>query len=849
MTRCLKTVGALVAAALLFGWSAPPANAALTGIQQDCFEAIAKGAAGYVKTRLKVIQKCNDANLKAANSCLPASITESLTKAETKFRDTVNKVCPAGSPAADLLRMQNLGFPAQCAGDVGAFSSADMMDCQFDNHERLVDDLLTNQYGDVAGPLTDKAVLSCQKTIAKEGAKYSALLLKEVQKCRNGLNSGKLLGFPPTSCEAQPKTADKLAKGEQKFRDAVAKKCSDPGTLAALDVCDTPATTVLDAQNCLVEEHKGRTRGMISFEYATPKQCGDNQLNRLDEECDGVEDDACPGECGDPNDIGNPLDPNDDGSFFACLCKNIPRERAIEHANADLDNGWSGQSHDAGIVEGGGFVLDLYDCDNLTDFDCNTGPHCTGGAQQGCSTDADCGIDGPCRKRRTAVGPHCNLNIQQACLADGSAVDPACTGGSDDFCVQTSHGPPLPLSAGGISVCLQNIFREDVIGTTNLQTGSSAFRLRQSSITHLSQNSVQQPCPVCGGFCDLPSNPGGGPGGRTICATDDDCPSSVKCVTEPICSFGPNKDKTCRRTAPNGNLTDQFGTTSVDCPPDNNISGQTGLDILFNPATTATLVLEPSIQCEGVGFTGKVCKTAASPLDVGKVCTVDADCPGGGAGSCAHQCFCPGTGLGMRPNACDAACVSSGADDKQACTSDVDCPTGFCHLGDCRVNPTDTDSNQEGICTVGPSEGACSKTIIKGCSSAAECAPPTCAFCKSGRVCSGGANTGLACAANSDCPGSVCLIGECIGGANEGMDCTTNGDCPGGTCGETCEFANRQCFVNQGIVRTGTPGVPDRETAAIFCIPVTQAPSVNATSGLPGPGSLLTPATSVLVGF
>jgi hypothetical protein len=57
----------------------------------------------------------------------------------------------------------------------------------------------------------------------------------------------------------------------------------------------------------------------------------------------------------------------------------------------------------------------------------------------------------------------------------------------------------------------------------------------------------------------------------------------------------------------------------------------------------------------------------------------------------------------------------------------------------------------------------------------------------------------------------------------------------------------RQCFVNP-IQRTGAPGMPDRAAAALFCIPAT-SPAVDGVAGLPGPGALTQPITSLYSGF
>jgi hypothetical protein len=63
-------------------------------------------------------------------------------------------------------------------------------------------------------------------------------------------------------------------------------------------------------------------------------------------------------------------------------------------------------------------------------------------------------------------------------------------------------------------------------------------------------------------------------------------------------------------------------------------------------------------------------------------------------------------------------------------------------------------------------------------------------------------------------------------------------------------FSNRNCFVNTGITRQGVAGVPDRVSAATFCIAqLPLAPSINTTAGLPGPGAITQPATTIEVGF
>jgi len=368
-----------------------------------------------------------------------------------------------------------------------------------------------------------------------------------------------------------------------------------------------------------------------------------------------------------------------------------------------------------------------------------------------------------------------------------------------DRCVFVPHGAPLPISSGGVSVCVVNIFSEDVVGTTNLSLtagpgpGSGAVRLRQNSSTYLGPDQ-EQPCPVCGHFCTGSAGETT-PGVRNLCATDADCTPPATCNTDPMCSWGPNIDKECRPNTPFGGTTEFFGNPSEDCPMAGLLLGT--IDILFNPATTsAATPLTTNIDCETPGWTDKVCVGGA---DQHKDCLVDGDCDGG---TCNEQCFCGGGA--QKPNGCDPACLH-GANDGQPCADDSECdpPNGFCHRGDCRLNTDDHDSSQEGLCTVGPFDGRCSVHTFKTCTDDAGCGGGICPFCDPG---------------------------------------------------ETCLQVKRECFVNPTETRAGKPAVAgpnpdDRTTAATFCISKTTSEAVNATAGLPGPGAITTTETITEAGF
>jgi hypothetical protein len=806
MQHRASTLSALLTCLVAVAVSASTARAEIGNAnQRKCIETEAKEGAKLVDTYLKASAKYSRRQLDDGSGD-PVRRDNAIGRAISKLHAKIIKRCGPAALVMPANALRLLGFPGKCSDATPAtpFDAEDLATCVADTHEDVARHLVALEFGsngaDGAPPLPDTPprLLRCQEAVAKNARKVVRAILKELQKCRNGLGKGILAGFLPSACGEQSPTKEKIAKAGSKARAKMQAACSSE-QLAALDVCHLPGLSPFpDDIDCVLATHREAADDLIGVEYAEPAICGDNIVNdplaaaattrhvgTPPEECDGLDDAACPGLCGDPS-----------GSF-ACLCTDLPRMRVVEHENADLDIGWTGLSHDSRTVEGGGYVVDLYDCDGKTamggtDPLCTVGPSCDQPAHQRCSNDAECpGAGNFCRKRATAAGPHCSDDVQESCTNDADCKDTP-----DDlaFCRRTPHGPPLPLTAGTISVCVENLFSADVTGTTNLDDGSFVFRIRQDSITHLASSTINQPCPSCGGFCDgTVAAQSQGPGTRTLCASDADCPPGVRCVTDPICSFGVNQDLPCRRVPPFGNPTEFFGTPSVDCPPNSFIVGTP--DIVFDPFTSATVVTNPSITCDALGFGGRVCIAGA---ETGAACSADSEC-GGGGGSCAFQCFCPtGGGQVEKPNSCFAAC-RGGADDMLPCGTDSDCPGGLCQEASCRLNPADTDSAEEGFCPAGPFILSCSTTVIQGCVGNAECHRPACPFCL---------------ADNS----------------------------------ETCVAKAAECFLNEGIVRVGSAGVPDAVGAATFCVTKTNAPSVNTVSGLPGPGALTQPFTMETTG-
>lgn len=843
MGRTVRILSALVAGTLAVVVGTPTAHALISSDHLKCQLAIAKEARVYVTKKLKIIQKCMDADLAEPGSCSLSSreMLDALRKLEDKLLAGLAKSCSFELGVTDDNNLMAMGFPGACPDFTGeGFTLDDLQECILSTHDQIFGacgggtnlgepclvlancpdtgpgtychGLLRTEYDPaVVGPLTDTKLM-CQKAYARSSGKFLGTLLKLVQKCRNDLLSCKgapdgsihckLSGLSPATCRFDDeKTKRAVDKARDKAIAAISAKCSDQDAID-LGLCDPNQIISPAAATCTIQviedlvdnpDPAGPT-DLIDYEYPLPGVCGDGRKNVSNEECDGVsDDDDCPGLCGAAD------------GLFPCLCQNQARTRVVEHANADLDCGWTGESHDSGIVEGGGYVTDLWDCDGPLGPDtvCQVGPTCALPPHQACNpardsvsgsaqnADSICtGAGNFCRKTAGgATGPYCSNDVKKRCKNAGHC------GGAP--CIITPHGAPLPLLSGGVSVCVVNTFTEDVTGTTDLATGAGEIRLRQNSST-LAGGDTQQPCPVCGGFC---SGPGGvsGPGVRTLCDSDDDCGPGSHCVLEPICSYGLDIDQPCHPNAPFGGSTEFFGNPSVDCRPAGSLLGT--IDILFDPLTTGLAEFTANEPCNNNStFNAKEC--TAGP-NMHHTCTVDSECPGGG--TCNFQCWCPATGSTyQQPNACGDACLG-GPDDANPCSSDNDCtPPGFCHVADCRANPSDTDSFEEGVCTFGPFDKKCSGNTWKPCASDLECQDP---------------------------------------------DLVPGGSCPFCAPGETCELVQRNCFVWPTIRRQGTPGVPSRVSAATFCIAETSAPAVNTVGGLPGPGAITQPADAIESGF
>jgi hypothetical protein len=797
-----KSTRLIIASTIALASIAPQtadAQSLLSPVEIGCAGKLGKAASKLASTYVRETMRCRDADVsgKITGVCPSADNLAKIDKIATKLAQTIDSQCasvcsvsqstrcvanhlcpPRPNPEACTAGASNLPFDMSRLGFPGAFcegvlgheitSTDDIRGCVEPLTKSTAGLIVDSIYGsiDSASGLS-KTQAACLSAIGKGAAKLSQTIYKGVVGCRSDILKGKVKRNPRTCTLDDEKVVAKVAKMEAKLADLMDSKCTDADILA-LDLCGAGVGGTPDrvtARDCVVAIVSGLTdspeptelRAVVAtslIEAAFPPSpvCGDGVVNQLPnpyllvgEECDGDDDTACPGACNPPGDV------------FECTCNTARRQRFIADGfTADLDTGWNGNSHDSGVTDGAGFVLDIANCDCdvmdgaacggvSADPVCDTSGHqmptCTWdpfsttrcdnhGDNDNRDEPSDCWV---CDERSVNSGTSCkdDADCTPQCFDAAGVVTGTCAAGQSDCapgevcrgrcdtsqgCLFIPLGAPLPLSAGGAPTCVINIYRDDIFGTRNIVTGEQETFSRHYSTVYLGNNNAV-PCPVCGGFCD-----GGGPldgdtcSGRcsddqSDCRFDSDCNPGATCKSDSpecpdgfcnlslVCSGGPNAAQPCRI----GAATPLFGTTSLDCPPPpaTNISGN-GIEINFFPATSEVQTLPFSVPCTAPGFA-----------------LFDCPCPDGG-------------GTLTRPNACAAAC-NAGAEFGQGCAN-----------------------------------GSAGGTLT---------------------TCEGGPEDGHACDADSDCAPGTCSRNptHCTGDpAYERFACSTNGDCGLGTCVDAC---------------------------------------------------------------
>lgn len=915
-TRNLRRTLVLAALGiLLHGITISLAEAAPTnGTESKCQAKLAKAVGKVWKTAAGTIAKCRDSEIagKGALPCPDVKGKAKIDKAVAKIATTAAKSCGTvcsisssvtclsdsdcppngassetctGDGSSDPFKLSNLGFPgAFCPALLGGPINGpdDLGQCLGDgaaiNYGLFVD----TTYGSIDSSANlSRAAASCLKAAGKSMQKVVNAIFKSVSKCRDGINKNKITGAPSRCKIDDQKTADSIAKALDQLDAQLAAKCSDDDVMK-LDICSNGVggtLTVAAAAACLGDaaEELGDTLDDAPIRDLAPVSlvdvmfppalgvCGDGVANQLPhpflmrgEECDRLDDGACPGECLPPGDL------------FECTCGNIKRFMNVSIGDgSDLDIGWTGFAHSKQVANGAAYVTDVSgcDCDLMDGAECigtSIDPVCNlqGNQLPTCSwelfgttacddrgdgdanpEDADCSI---CDAFSSNAGSGCSdeSDCQSQCHdAGGSPTGPCssqsdCAGGevcrghcdSGQTCIALPHGPSIPLVSGGAPTCLLSPFTDDVVGTQNIVTGEHVRGQFRRTVAHTGEFQAR-PCPICGGFCeDATAALNGRPCQGTCsisgdrCRFDLDCPDGETCTSaaiecgqglcnlELVCLGGTNSGGACRLHGPPGPL----GSTSTDCPPDPNLNySALGTPSNFDPLTSETVALDP----------------AAMPCSAPLFQLYDCPCPDdGGAPTRPNQCafacnagaeFGIGCATGGNVLGAPTRCVG-GVNDGVGCDEDADCASGG---GTCTGNPTHCTGDPalervpcttDGQCGTGTCVDACpSGDCVLLCTPKAsdpeegECvAGPTTYFCDDEpfRPCSAiefGATcdavcsiAATSCASDSECPTGETCAGDCLAARS----CEAGSDGVLGTSDDlpgagVCTQVLRDCFL------------------------------------------------------
>ena len=480
---------------------------------------------------------------------------------------------------------------------------------------------------------------------------------------------------------------------------------------------------------------------------------------------------------------GEPVCPNAGNGLEICSLEgtcNCPTRVAFAGDNTApetiLDTGWTGIAHRAPVISNGDVTVSLINCtgEGTTDR-----PQCP----RDCQTTGPIANTDPSQLRNQ----RCTADTSKQCTNAPGGTGGNCTGfGTCEF----FFGAPLPLVAGGVGTCVENIFNGAITGTADLETGEATTSANLTSRVHAAVISTDTPCPVCVG--DPTPNDG---------------------VQGGTCNGGPRNTLSCDA---NGSVFERpdFGVTSLDCPPPASTIAVLPIDLTNSTGSVSKAITAGSPNCSGANLpAGSKCACDTCNNINQQPCDANSDCPlsGGNPGICGGRRCIGGTAAGT-PCASATTCTGGGS---CARPGEPTKPNGC-------VDDTTDNSINGSLCVdtapVGDNEGECPE------------GPPT------GTCTVGSGHPQRSCTSDNDC-------------CDDAPSCVTDP----ATAGE-CAVSNRLCFLDNGLggAITGTgqadPPVDDVAhpiLAAVFCIGPTSAPAVNIAAGLPGPGRVTIKGTAL----
>ncbi len=377
--------------------------------------------------------------------------------------------CTAGTIGSACLANGNCNTSPTAHDGVCGGAWGPLSNCVSCLTENAIVSAMTDKYGSPSpgpGQLSDQGV-KCQDGIGTALSYLISSTVSDLAICQKTINTNKGV-LPPgvcetgnvgasclfdTECDSSPGSGDGYCprscttadlKGKRvlavaKAQALIAKTCLDDTTLQEVGPCNPAATTIAQAQTCVVANAKTavKTIGNAVFPQRQAPSCPSPS-----------------GPC--PTQV----------------------QIDVDGDKVDYDRGWTGIAHDANLPSPIRLTMAVNSCAGASEPSCGqcnaTGPIPNSG-----------GLSSNNHRCELAPWMTCTSNVD--CGAQGPCV----------FFL----GPPEPISAGGVSLCMLTDL-SSASGVVNVDTGAAAMLLplRTRTATGLT---VSEPCPRCvSGTCD-----------------------------------------------------------------------------------------------------------------------------------------------------------------------------------------------------------------------------------------------------------------------------------------------------------------------------------------------------------
>ena len=388
-----------------------------------------------------------------------------------------------------------------------------------------------------------------------------------------------------------------------------------------------------------------------------------------------------------------------------------------------------------------------------------------------CLSNADCGYTATCTGATQGSVGKCSepCNTSSDCPSTTYACNGAVIGACQQLTCSASSSCPTgeTCTSGGTCTCSAASAGAECASGTCLNMACKAG--------HTCTSNADCGLGSCGGGTCTKS----GTNAAGACHRDSDCGLGT-------CGGGSNNG-----TCPAGSACHKDG----DCGTLGTCGS--GTSATAGTCSTNSTACHSGAACDSGSCAGGTCSTGGAACHNGSDC--DSGSCGSGTGATAGTCSITTTTACHSGASCDSGsctggtCSSNGA----ACHSAAACDSGTCSGGTCSTGALACHSNatcDSGSCT----GGTCSTGTATTCHKAADCDSGSCGSVTKGtcsRTCLAGTKKGLACTADSGCPGSTCGVASAC---SLDTDCSAPSSvCNGAKCTALSCGADSACSVSK----------------------------------------------------